>query len=237
MSRYTIAVSRTLSALLTGAICSAMALLVLFATPEAMGQGVRQDTATPDNGNPFSRFFRMPTMQPAAAAPATTQPQQRVRKPRISKARKRPKPVAEAPAPADKQPAAPVQTAAPANETIADSAWPIAAASVGTATITPLTIKTVREQLEPEPDVVLVSENDLSEIDRAARLSHAEAVTPDPPVETDGSSATESDTADQARVFAMNESIKAIMHAAWLEPVLLMLAGALAGLAAGRAFA
>jgi hypothetical protein len=241
MQWYPSAVSRRVSRL-TFTICSAIALVVLFAAPQAMSQVVGQTAAEPENI--FSRWFRPQTAQPAVTAPAAAQPEPRARKPRISKARKRPKPappVAEKSAPAEKEAVAPVQAPAPEQEKIAESGWPIAAATVGTAMITPLTIKTVREQLEPEPETLLVSENELSEIDRAARLAHAEASPQESVATTDGSGAIENDPAEQAHASGMMETIKAMMQAAglqvaWIEPVLLMIAGALAGLAASRAF-
>lgn len=242
MQWYPSAFSRRISALLTITICSAIALVVLFASPPAMSQVVGQTSAPPDNI--FSRWFKPQTAQPAVSAPAAAQPEPRVRRPRISKTRKRPKPVApvaEKSAPAEQEPAAPLQAPAPAQEKIAESGWPVAAASVGTAMITPLTIKTVREQLEPEPETLLVSENELSEIDRAARLAHAEASPQESLASTDGSGAIENDPADQVQVSGMKEAVKTMLEAAglqvaWVEPVLLMIAGALAGLAASRAF-
>ena len=247
MPTYRRAISRRGSALLTGSIYGAMVLMVLCAAPDAMSQSAGQSTTIQnttgaDDRNPFSRFFRMPTVQPAAAAPAETQPQPRVRKPRLSKIRKRSKPVAEKSAPVVKQPTAPVEAAAPVRQALAESGWPRAADHVGSAMIAPLTVKSVRQQLEPEPEALLVSENELSEIDRAARLSHAEAATQEPMAATDGSGAIDNDPADQARALGTNESVMATipaawMQTAWLEPVLLMIAGALAGLAAARAFA
>ncbi len=235
-------VSRRVSALLTGSICGAVMLMVLCAAPDAMSQSAGQNPAPPnatgqDDRNPFSRFFRMAPAQPAATASAETQPQPRVRKPRMSKTRKRPKSVAEKSAPVAKQPIAPSDTDATIDRTVAESGWPRAIDHIGSAMIAPLTIKTVREQLEPEPEPAFVSDHDLSDIDRAARLSYAEAATPEPTAATDGSGAIENDPAEQARVFAKTETIKSWMQSAWLEPVLLMIAGALAGLAAARAFA
>jgi hypothetical protein len=242
MPTYRRAVSRRVSALLTRSIYGAVMLMVLCAAPDAMSQSAGQNSVTAnatgqDDRNPFSRFFRMTPAQPAATAPAETQPQPRIRKPRLSKARKRPKPVAVKSAPAARQPIAPSDTAATAHQTAAESGWPPAADHVGGAMISTLTVKSVREQLEPEPESALVSEHDLSDIDRAARLAHAEAATPDPTTATDGSGAMDNDPAEQTRVIAKNEIIKSWMQTAWLEPVLLMIAGALAGLAAARAFA
>jgi hypothetical protein len=216
--------------LLTLTICCAVALtLLLFTAPVAMSQAAGQLTPTPDN--PFSRWFRLPSTAaaPAATAPATAQPVQRVRKPRITKVRKRSKAVATAPQP---EPVA-EQPAPQQEERVADSGWPNAEANLGTAMMTPLTIKTVREQLEPEPETLLVSENELSEIDRAAQPAQAATAPPAPSASTDGSGAIENEL-EQAHVFAMGETMKAMMQSAWIEPALLMLAGALAGLAASR---
>ena len=198
-------ISRRISAMLSCSTYGAVALMLLFAAPEAMSQSAGQNTAAPnttgpDDRNPFSRFFRLPTAQPAATAPAETQPQSRTRKPRISKARKRPKPVAEQSAPVGQQPAAPVDAAAPVHQTVADSDWPRAADHIGSAVIAPLTVKTVREQLEDQPEAELVSEHEFSEIDRAARLAQAEAVSTEPPEATDGTGAIENDPAEQVRV-------------------------------------
>jgi hypothetical protein len=130
----------------------------------------------------------------------------------------------------EEQPAAQVQ------EPVAD--WPNAAANVGGAMIAPVTIKTVREQLEPEPEAKLVSENEESDIDRAAQPAIAEATPREPAAGTDGRGMIDHEGApEQTRVFAMGETMKAVMQSAWLEPILLMLAGALAALSAARAFA
>jgi hypothetical protein len=223
------AVSRRKSGWLTFAICCAMTLALLFTAPDAMSQAAGQPNAAPEN--PFSRWFRPPSAEatPATTAPATAQPVQRIRKPRIANARKRTKPVAAIP-----QPALAEEKPVPQPEQpVAESGWPNAEANVGTGMITPLTVKTVREQLEPEPETV--SENELSDIDRAAPPSQAAAVSPAPAATTDGSGAIENE-ADRAHVFAMGESMKAMMRSSWTEPVLLMLAGALAGLAASRLF-
>ncbi len=247
--------SRRVSAILTCTICCAAALVLLFTAPSAMSQSAppAAAAAAPDNGNPFARLFRLPSSNPPpAAAPAVAAQQpQRVRKPRAAKVRKRSNPVAAQAAPAETQPAPQPQQVTAAPEQVAPSDWPSAASSVGVgaATIAPLMLKTVREQIEPEPETPIVSENELSDVDRAAEPALAQAPTPERPVGTEPATATErtivtdgigtveTDPTEQTRVFAMNETLNALMQAAWLEPILLMLAGALAGLAARRMFA
>jgi len=204
------------------AVYCAVAIALLFTAPDALSQAAGQATMAPEN--PFSRWFKPPA---TAAAPAPAQPAQRIRKPRIAKSGKRAKPAA---AVAQPGPAAEAPVAKP-EEPVADSGWPNAEATLGTAMITPLTVKTVREQLEPEPETLLVSENELNEIDRAAQP--AQLSSPVPAASTDGSGTVEND-ADRAQVFAISEGMKAMTQSAWTEPVLLMLAGALAGLAASR---
>ena len=104
--------------------------------------------------------------------------------------------------------------------------------------IAPLTIKTVREMVEPEPRPSPVFENELSDIDLAAPPRVAERRSLVPVVaSTDGSGATEHDVTERASAFTIGETIRPMMQSVWLEPVLLMIAGALAGLAAARAFA
>ncbi|MGV3635745.1 MAG: hypothetical protein ACO1NY_15460 [Pseudorhodoplanes sp.] len=207
-------------------ICCAVTLALLFTVTDAKSQSAGQATAAPEN--PFSRWFRLPA---TAAAPAAAQPAQRVRKPRIASSRKRTKPVAAVPQPVPEA----EQPAPQREEQVADSGWPNAEASVGAAMITPLTVKTVREQLETAPETQLVSENELSDIDRAAPSPKAATVPPAPSASTDGSGAIEKD-AEQVHVFAMGDTIKVMMRSTWTEPVLLMLAGALGGLAASRLF-
>jgi hypothetical protein len=231
MPRPRLVVSRRVSGLLTCTICSAVALAFLLTAPAAMSQGTGQDTTAPDNGNPFSRWFRAPVAAPATAAPVAAQPTQSIRKPRVAKVRKRTKPVAAQPAPADEKPAPPAQ------EHAATSDWPNAETNLGAAMIVPLTIKTVREMAEPEPEAPLVFENELSDIDLAAGPALAEARLSAPQAMTDGSGATDNETAEQSGIIAMGETMKAMMQSAWLEPLLLVLAGLLASFTAVRAFA
>ena len=231
MPRLRRVVSRRVSRLLKCTICSAVALAFLFIAPAAMSQGTGQDTAAPDNGNPFSRWFRAPVAAPAAAPPATAQPAQSIRKPRAAKVRKRTKPVAAQPAPAEEQPAP------QAEKHVATSDWPNAEANLGAAMIAPLTIKTVREMVEPEPQPPLVFENELSDLDLAAGPALAETRSLAPVASTDGSGTMENDATERPSVYAIGETVKAMMQSAWLEPLLLVLAGALAFSAAGRVFA
>jgi hypothetical protein len=239
MQRHRRAAARCASGLLTCVLCGFVALALLFSASEAMSQSAGQPAAAPDNGNPFARLFRLPSTAAPQAAPEA-QPVQRVRKPRISKVKKRPKPAAaqqaasaqqRVPPPAE-EPAAPQPV-----EQVNEPAWPNAEASAGgTTMITPLAVKTVREQLEPEPETPTVSENELSDIDRAAEPVLAEKETADSLATTDGSGAIETGAAERPRVLAMGDTMKAMMQSAWAEPVLLMIAGALAGLAASRLF-
>jgi hypothetical protein len=206
------------------AINCAVAIALLFTAPDALSQAAGQTATAPEN--PFSRWFKPPA---TAAAPAPAQPAQRIRKPRIAKSGKRAKPAA---AVAQSVPTAETPIAKP-EEPVTESGWPNAEATLGTAMITPLTVKTVREQVEPKPESLVVSESDVSDIDRAAQP--AQVSSPVRPASTDGSGTVENET-DRAQVFAFGESMKAMTQSAWAEPILLMLAGALAGLAASRLF-
>jgi hypothetical protein len=221
-------VSRSVSSILKGAVFIPVAIAVLFVAPARTEDA---NIPNPENvlvmpggtGNPFSRWTATPT---AEAAARQAQRPQRVRG---AKANVQTPPAAEQ--------AAPAAAAAPAASQSAEPDWPNAAANVGGAAIVPLTIKTVREMVEPAPEASPVSENELSDIDRAAQPALAQTRSHAPSATTDGSGVIESDAADQARVFAMGETMKAMMQSAWLEPILLMFAGALAGLSAARLFA
>jgi hypothetical protein len=114
--------------------------------------------------------------------------------------------------------------------------WPIAAETVGLAAIVPLTIKTVREIIEPEPDMPLVFENELSDIDIAAGPALDDTRSAAPQAMTDGSGAIDHETVEQAGI-VLGETVKAMMQSAWLEPLLLVLAGLLAAFTAVRTFA
>lgn len=214
---------------LTGSICVAAALTVLFAASDARSQGVHPQTApaAAAGGNPVSRWFARPAATPQAGA---TQPRQHVRKRRVSRSKKPTKPVAAQPAPAEAK-------SDPPQQQVAEPAWPNAAANVGGALIAPLSVKTVREQLGSEPETLPVSENEFSDIDRAAPPALAATATPEPAISTDGSGSTETDVTVQTHVFALGETTKAMMQSAWLEPLLLLVAGAIATLSAVRLFA
>jgi len=112
-----------------------------------------------------------------------------------------------------------------------------AEANLGAAMIAPLTIKTVREMVEPEPQPPLVFENELTDLDLAAGPALAETRSLAPVASTDGSGTMENDATERPSVYAIGETVKAMMQSAWLEPLLLVLAGALAFSAAGRVFA
>lgn len=243
------AVSRRISGLLTCTALLAIALTVLFAAPDARAQGVQQNAA-PVSDNPFSRWFgSLTTTTPAAApAPVVTAPApQRVRK-RIAKPRKYTRPAVAQTAPA-RAAHAQVTSAEPMQETpaqeqaaavqpqSAEQEWPSAADNLGAPMIVPLTIKTVREMLEPEPQ--LVSDNEVSDIDRAAEPARASASSRVhlASAVTDGSGMIDSDATEHSRVFAMGETMKAVLQSGWVEPLLLMFAGAFAGFTAIRVFA
>lgn len=112
--------------------------------------------------------------------------------------------------------------------------WPNAQDNLGINGIVPVVIKTVRELAEADAETSVVRESDLSDLDIAAappnRLANAIP-------ETDGS-ATQLELEPQAsRVFAFAENLKITGAYSWLEPILLMLAGAVAAFSAKRIFA
>lgn len=231
MQRHRRAGARRVSGLLKHALCIAAALTVVCIAHDARSQGVTaQPAPAASSSNPFSGWFgRSETAAPAAAAPAAQQPTQRARK-RISKSKKQTPPVVAEPAPADDQ-------ATELQQQAAEPDWPNAAANVGGPLIVPLTVKTVREMIEPEPPVV--SENELSDIDRASQPEIAATSAPAPvtPPTTDGNGSIDIGEAEQTRVFAMGDTVKAMIQSAWFEPLLLMIAGAFAALTAVRVFA
>jgi hypothetical protein len=222
MHRHQRVVSRPVSFILKSTIAIPLMSAVLFLAPAA---GTEEAHApNPDNvlvipkgaGGWFGR-----AMIPAAeAAPRSAQRPQRGR----AKSRMRAAPVAVAAAVSEPQ--------------IAESAWPDAAATVGMATLIPITVKTVREMVAPSPEAALVFANELSDIDLAAR-----PLLTQPPPEastsayTDGHATPDNNVSEPPRVFAMTETMKAFAQSAWLEPVLLVLAGALAAFSALRLFA
>ncbi len=230
---------RAISRCLARSIYCAAALALLCTASDAVSQTAGQPTqATVEN--PFSRWFRPLSAAATPAAPATAQPAAPVRKPRIARVRKRAKSDTARSVPAGEQRARHGSVAQPVvpetDAPAADPAWPHAEDNVGRAMITPLTVKTVREQLEPAPEVLTVSENELSEIDRAAPSEAAGTTSTRHSSSTDGSGRLQNEI-EQDRVFANAEMKATSMRPAWLEPALLMIAGALAGLAASRLFA
>lgn len=221
-------VSRSVSSIFRIAIAVAGAMAVLFLSPAARTEPEGAGGHNPDNvlvrPNGTSALFTRWSAAPAAAAARTSQRQQRVRT-----ARK----VRSAPA-APQPPAAETKPAAPA--------WPNAEASAGNATLVPITVKTVREIAAPVPDTTIVFENELSDIDLAARPVLAATPAPPPAPSTDGRAAPESENTEPSPIFAMavawkSEIWKPMTQATWFEPLLLALAGALAALSAMRLFA
>ena len=209
-------------------VCIPVAMTVLFVAPAAKTETEGASAPNPDNvltlrerpSEMFSRWMGMPTA--AAAATRTTQRPQRVR---VVKPKKQTEPATARPQQAEPQ--------------AAESGWPSAAATVGLATLVPITVKTVREMMAPATDTPIVSENELSDIDLKARPVPVASPEPSPgPMSTDGRSAPEADSkANEPSIFAMAETMTTIAQSAWLEPVLLALAGALAALSAIRIFA
>lgn len=221
MQRHRRPVSRPVAFILKSVIAIPLAVAVLFLAPAAG----TEDTHGPNPDNvlviPKSAggWLGPWTGSRAAAAPRSSQRTQRAR----AKTKMR---------------AAPVAAEAGISEPqAADSSWPNAAATVGTAALIPITVKTVREMVAPAPDANLVFANELSDIDLAARP----ILTPTPASSaagaTDGRATSENAAAEQPRVFAMAETMKTVTQSAWLEPALLVLAGALAALSAIRLFA
>jgi hypothetical protein len=164
-----------------------------------------------------------------------------MRKVRASRSKQRTRPVAARAAPAEEQAAPAAEQKAPPQQPAAEPDWPDAQANVGGPLIVPLTIKTVREQMEPGPDVTIVLENEVSDIDRAAQPALAGSSEPAAslPASTDGRASAEfaGTTGTPSAVFAMSEAIRSIAQLAWLEPLLLAFAGAIATVSAVRLFA
>jgi hypothetical protein len=193
------------------------AAAILLGAPPAWTQNEGPSVPNPGNVLPssvFSDYFaRWTRPQTAEAAPRNTQTQ-RIR---AVKAKKPVEPVAQAePAPA----------AAPA--------WPNAEASVGLAGIVPVELKTVRQMAEPESETPLVLENELSDLDIAARPMpiRTEVI-----AATDGRGTAEEPDFQGSRFVAFVENVRAIGGTSWFEPVLLALAGAMAAVTAMRVFA
>ena len=227
---------RAVSFCVKRAIWIPVAIAALFASaPAAKTESARTETEGASAPNPqnvlvlrdrpagmFSRWMGTP------AATAATRTSQR---PRGVKSKRRTGPAAAQSQPAETQPGQP--------------AWPSPAATTGPAALVPITVKTVRELVAPPRDTPLVFENELSDIDLAAKpVLAATAATPatssTAAPSTDGRSYRDGDDVkigEQPLVFAMSESMRSITQAAWFEPMLLALAGALAALTAMRMFA
>ncbi len=203
------------------AIRSIAAAAILLGAVPAWPQN--EAAQSPDPGNtlsssPFAQFMaRFSRPQIAQAAPRATRPQ--VPRARVSR---------------PKQPAALPQAAAPAEEPpTSRPSWPIAQESVGAAGLVPVEIRTVREMVGSETETSLVLENELSDLDISARpISRLD----EPISSTDGRASAEEQRSGN-RIAAFAENLKAIGAAAWLEPILLVLAGAIAAVSAMRVFA
>lgn len=198
---------------------------VVFIAPPAWPQNEGTAAPNPENAlNPsvVSNFMaRFSRPQVAQAAPRTTQKHT----PRMRASRARTPVAAQAPEPATPEPQ-PQQQAQPE--------WPNAQDNVGVAGLVPIEIKTVREMILSEPETPLVQENDLSDLDLAARpVSRLDAMFDG----TDGRANTDDTEPRGNRIAAFAENFKAIGGASWLEPVLLVLAGAIAAVTAMRVFA
>jgi hypothetical protein len=209
---------------------------ILFGAPPAWTQNEGVGAPNPENtfhsstvASYFSRFARPQTAQ---AAPRNIQRQtQRVRMSRAKKPLEKP---VEASAP---QPPAEADAAPPVSPAFADTqepSWPNAQENVGAAGLVPVVIKTVREIIEAESETPVVREHELSDLDLAARpvASRDEL----PVAATDGRADADEEWRGN-RFAAFAENVKAIGSASWLEPVLLVLAGAFAAAAAMRVFA
>lgn len=201
------------------AFAAAVILLgVAPAFPQNEGAGVPESDNVlqlPSLNGTFSRWIRPPT---AEAAPRNHQ-NQRARAARATK-------------PAD------AAAAEPAPPPVAP-AWPNAEASAGTGAILPVVIKTVREMAEPEPEISLVYENELSDLDIAAKPLAAQPPTAQPEAVdvTDGRAIGDDTDFLGNRFAAFAENVKSIGNASWLEALVLALAGAIAAVTAMRVFA
>ncbi len=128
--------------------------------------------------------------------------------------------------------AAAAPPAAPEVTESTEWAWPSAQENVGASGLIPVVVRTVREMVEPHPEMPAVHANELSDIDLAAA-----------PVENRHRIATTDGRADADeeprgfRFAAFVENARAVGSIVWLEPVLLVLAAAIAAVAAGRVFA
>lgn len=197
---------------------------ILLGAPPAWTQNEGASTPNPENALTASpvasfltRFSRPPT---AEAAPRTSQ------KHRVRASRPKPPVVAQVP-----EAVAPAAEAAPPEPQPAD--WPVAHENLGAAGIVPVEIRTVREVVEAQAETAPVAEDELSDLDLSARpISRLADKIPD----TDGRGTDEAERRD-SRFAAFAENLQAAGAISWIEPLLLMLAGAVAALTAMRVFA
>lgn len=124
------------------------------------------------------------------------------------------------------------QPAAPEAVEPAETAWPNAQDNVGAAGLIPVVVKTVREMVQPPPEAEAVHANELSDIDLAAGpIERSERI-----ASTDGRASVDEEPR-MVRLAAFADTMKTIGGASWLEPLLLLIAGASAAAAAMRVFA
>ncbi len=217
-----------------------IAVMVWGASPAfSQSAGVAsQQTAPRTSFSEFwSRFSRPQTVEPAPPVQYVRRQavQRTVRRARVSRVRK---PIEES-APVRPEP---IMQEPVVQETVQREpetpAWPVAETNLGVSGIVPVEIRTVREMVEAEPEAPLVRDNELSDLDIAApsvvhgrEVVHAREVT----LTTDGRASVEEDPPAQ-RFAAMVENLKMAGGISWLEPVLLVMAGAGAAVAAMRIF-
>ena len=199
-----------------------LAAMILLIAPPAFPQHENSAAPNPENVlNPstvqgfFARFSR-----PQTAEAAPRRPHRHIV--RSARSKSSPPPVVSAQAETEIS----VPEAAPQ--------WPNAQDSLGVNGIVPVVIKTVREMAEATAEASVVRESDLSDLDIVAappnRLENAVS-------ETDGSATEREVEPRTSRVIALAEHLKIAGALPWFEPILLMLAGAVAALSAKRMFA
>jgi len=211
---------------------AAILFIAAPAWPQADGSGTPnpENTLNPSVVSNFLARFSRP--QVAQAAPRTSQaprtgqkhtPRMRVSRAKASVA------VAE---PVSSEP--PPHEPPPQPQEQAQSEWPNAQDSVGMAGLVPVEIRTVREMVRTEPEAPLVQEHELSDLDLVARpISRLDGMFDG----TDGRANPDDSETRGNRIAAFAENLKAIGSASWLEPILLVLAGAIAAVSAMRVFA
>jgi hypothetical protein len=201
---------------LTG--CIAIAGAICFGTAPAWTQN--EGATLPNRDNAFTRSglsakaSRPTTSRIAHAAPRRDRHAARPRSPRNPVAAIAPQPVA------------------PELVEPAQTAWPNAQDNVGAAGLIPVVVKTVREMVQPPPENEAVHANELSEIDLGAGpILRSERI-----AATDGRASVDEEPRI-ARLASFADTMKTIGSASWLEPLLLLIAGAMAAAAAMRVFA